>query len=46
MINKKSILALVLGMVLMASSLASASYINSFGGVESRSASSGATTGE
>jgi hypothetical protein len=45
MINKKSTLALILGMIIMASSLASASYINDFGGARSASASSGATAG-
>lgn len=45
MISKKSTLALVLGMIIMASSLASASYLNDFGGARSTSASSGSTAG-
>ena len=45
MISKKSTLALVLGMIIMASSLASASYLNDFGGARTTSAESGSTAG-
>jgi len=45
MISKKSTLALILGVILMASSLASASYINDFGGAKTEASTSGATTG-